>query len=354
MSDLTPENQLQPPKQEQPNGERQTGSGQLALPEEAEWELLLADPPAAPPQEPPAPNVVPPKREALFSWLKALIPLIVIIGYFLFKTLGGGTQEKPSAEFDGRRDLVDVKLPDPKEPDLQRQEKKALDSLIRELNFVFQAKDWNAVQAKIAAAPERLQKDETVRAFDLLARIQIGERSGAMNQEIALLRPYIAQGNDKRLLAALDAAEAKIIIRYTQNPEDFLRHTPRLRALIGNPPSMTQDILQLRIQLAEQFETFGDIEADKAGILTQDQVRLASARKYYQQALRWVTVNKEWMNLVPIDEGLAAQISSRVQVKLRRANERFHGPSLPFTGKNSGTWSGLKNEPLHDVPGGQW
>ncbi|MGF1572529.1 MAG: hypothetical protein ACFCU1_05600 [Sumerlaeia bacterium] len=327
---------------------------QLVVHDEAEWELLLTDPPAAPPQElPPAELPIPP-RDKMISWLKALIPLLVIVAYFMYKAITGGTDARPSADFDERRDLVNVKLPDSKEPDLQRQEKKALEELIRELNFAYQARDWKSVQSRIANASERLQKEEIIRAFELLTRIQLGERSGKMNQEIAILRPYIARSSEKRLVAALDVAEAKIILHYTRNPDDFLRHSPRLRLLIGNQPTMTQEVLQLRIQLAQVFEGFGDLEADKAGIITQDQVRLSSARKFYQHALRWVTSNKDWLALAPIDDGLAAQISSRVQVKLRRSNERFHGPSLPFTGKDSSTWSGKKADPLHDLPGGQW
>lgn len=350
MSDTpesTPETQKLLPENSTPINEG------LVVDQEGEWEVLLADPPVQPPLEIPPPQALIPPSDSIKSWVKIIFPIAVILVYLIYKMVSGGSDRESSVEFDERRDLVDVKLPPSSEEELKRQERKALEDLVSQLNFAFQARDYSAVQEKISAAPERLQKTEIVRTFGLLSRVQAGAREPSMNKEIAELRPYLTKEKDKRLLAALDLAEAKIILHHS-SPEYILRHTPRLRALIGNAPTLTQDVLQIRIQLALKFEEIADKEADEAGFISQDQVRLANARTYYQQALRWVTTKEGWLKLTPLDDGLSGQISNRIQVKLRRANERFHGPSLPFTNRDRTTWSGLSGEPLHDIPGGAW
>jgi hypothetical protein len=319
---------------------------------EGEWEVLLTNPPAPPTA--PFPEATPQAPSASWiPWVKALLPFAILLVYLGYKW-STSAPSTDAAAFDPRRDLVDAELPTPSTPSLNREERRALEKLINELNFAFQSRDWATLRAKSTAAPLRVQADHVVHAINLLADVAQGIRRGSMVRDIAQLRPYLVERGESRLVSALDIAEARLIVHYSRRAEDLMRQLPRLRVLLGDQPAVNQESLLLRVELARRFEAFADEEADAAGLLTADQVHLSNARTYYQQALRWLTTREGWLALQPIDSGVAAQLSQQVQVKLRRANQRFHGPSIPFTGYDSSTWSGINGEPLHDSPGGVW
>ena len=311
-----------------------------------DWEVVLhaaaepAESPAAAPTAAPRPWT---------PWLRASVPLLILVAYGIFKLVDGDARPRRSDLPEAPASLSGV--------DAERERLKLdreTEALVARLEALAARSDWQGLAAATAAAGPAQRDHPVVRAFALIARVEQGDRSTASWRALQEL-DIVFQGSERHgaLRDYLRLLKADVLLRTAKDADALLRNMDKFRQFLAGT-ELTPRVLELRLDLAGAYERAGLAELEAAGTLRPDRVRLANARSLLQQGMRWVTREDAWIERRPIDTGQAAALQQRLDLHLRTANARFHGPALPFTGKDSETWSGRANEPVHDHPGGSW
>lgn len=337
------------PKTEEPNSSSEENTS-LEKVEDASWELLLEREP--PPEDPSngESQIITPSWQ---PWLRASIPLIILLAYFCYKIASSESRTPPPDQYKTATAITNTKPPE-LTPDLNREDKRALNELIGSLDLLQQSRSWKEMLTKIEQSKPDLQVNEAVQAFKIYAQVQTGNRNTELRQQIARLRPYFTDQSNKKYLDILNYSDAKILYSISSSQTALMRNNAELHELLSQQSTLTRDVLLLRLRLAERFEIYGDEEFEASGSFRRDQLNLANARSYYQQAFRWVTTKEGWLELQPIDSSVTNSMIQRLRIKMVRANNRFHGPSIPFGDGDSDTWTGKRGDPIHDRPGGTW
>lgn len=314
-----------------------------------DWEIVLAKAVEERPEEPAVPAPPPdPRGIATAGWLRIAAPLVIIGGYALFKMMDAPASQRVLL-VDAPATLSGVRAE--REPLAMSRE---TERLVARLESLAARRDWFMVIQTIEAADPESARHPVVRAFEVVARVERGDRSAASYQQLRNLENAFRDSNRHGVLRSyLRLLQADVLLRTADNPEALLRNMDRLRQLVDDQP-LTPRVLELRLSLARAYEQAGLEELKAAGTIRRDRVRLANARALFQQGLRWVVAPEGWKDLRPIDSGEANAIAGRLVLHLRVANARLHGPSMPFTGSDSETWTGRRGDPVHDHPGARW
>ncbi len=295
-----------------------------------------------------------PRRSALVPpswkpWIRASIPLLIVLAYLGYKIAGGmGNSDDDAPEVANAVALSGVRPPS-ENLSLDRR----TEEFVARLEALQMAGNWSGVRSEIQNAEPFLTVHPTVKAFEVVSRVLTGGH--ATLDEIRSLRQTLSRDRKLRpLVDYLKLAEAELRFRASVSPEMAMRNLDEFRELIGTQENLTRDVLAIHLKLAERFERLADAEAEAAGTFRTDRSKLSTARNFYQQALKWVTTQDGWQNLTPVSEGKASVLADRLLLKLRETNGRFHGPAMPFTDRDNSTWTGKKGDPVHDTPGGRW
>ncbi len=294
-----------------------------------------------------ATSLIPP---AWRPWIRAAVPLLIVLVYVGFKIVGGDRERG-----DNTPEVAEsVALSGVKPPSEDLSLDRRTEEFVSKLEALQMSGNWDRVQRETRNADEFLKVHPTVKAFDVVSRVLTGGH--ATLDEIRALRQTLSRDRKQRALVDyLKLAEAELRFRASVSTDMALRNLDEFRELIGTQETMTRDVLAFRVKLAERFERLADNEAEGAGATFRtDRARLSTARNLYQQALKWVTTPEGWQRVIPVSEGKASVLTDRLVLKLHETNERFHGPVMPFTDRDNSTWTGQKNDPVHDTPGGRW
>jgi hypothetical protein len=319
--------------------------------EDTSWEAVLAragdrGSTARVPLQPAAPSKFPPWAG---SWLKAAVPVLVILLYVGFRM--ATTQQVPQSP-----DLVEHRpLTGVAPPVETAQMDSAARELVSRLEGMMAREDWPGILVTIGALDKELAAHPAVRAFRAIARVETGEGSRELLEEVRVLEPVFAGDSRQRPMRDyLRLMQAELIFRLHGGSAESLRiHTDRLRQLLADLP-MTGPHLRIRMKLAERYERFGAEEEKAAGSYFRDRLRLRTARALYQQGLRWVTTREGWLDAQPISPGQPAIQVERFTHRIRQMNKAINGYSLPYTGADRNTWTGRAGTPVHDAPNGTW
>ena len=208
---------------------------------------------------------------------------------------------------------------------------------------------WTLVQTmrdgEIAVHP-------AVRAFALVAETREGGREFDHEREMLTIEAQLsaASGDYGALLEYLRAARAQHVMRRLVSEELVLRNLDELVRLLDaeEPSAYTAAV---RMEVSQLLESFGD-RAWKAGrgVLRNDALRLQAARAHYRDSLKFLVKRSAWPDLAPIGPAAESRVPLLVE-KIRQANLALHGFSLPFTGRDSATWSGLNGGRVHAPEG---
>jgi hypothetical protein len=313
-----------------------------------DWEIVLAE--AAPPP-PPVPSAPTPTRNWAL-WLRAALPVLVLVVYGVYKFTDRDRNPPGASE----RDAVPASLtgvqPDREKVTLDRQTR----DFVAGLETLRLADDWRGVRDAIAAAdPPALRENAVVLALDTVARVRLGETSGTLLGTIDSLKPVFRSDKERRgLYEALLLAEARLFLDATRSPEACAKYADDFRDALLAQSTNSADVVDLRVRLAERYESVAGKLVEDAGRIRVDRVKLAEARSLYQNALRWVTTQDGWLQLQPVSAGKPAIVAGRLRLELQTANKRYHGRSMPFGDSDSTTWTGRKGDPIHDHAGGKW
>jgi len=319
---------------------------------EPKWEVLLqptheSEPPYLYENEPAV------NTSKYIPWIRALIPLLILVLYFGYKVYIMEPKNREQIFFTNDEALTNSEPPEIEE-DLSRSERRELETLIGQLDYLQQSRSWDEIMTKVEQTPKTFRDNPEVQLYELLARNQLGQKNRALIERLRKIRPYFLESGEDAYIRRIDYLEAKMLTDISITETVFIQNAPRIKALIAKHDILTEDMLRLRLRLARRFEDLGDKEFEASGSFRRDQINLSNARSHYQQALRWVTTEDGWLDLQPIHTGEAFQIIERLSVKIKKANTRFHGPTLPFGSYDSQTWTGSRNDPIHDRPGGTW
>ncbi len=283
------------------------------------------------------------------TWLRAAVPLLVILLYLGYR-MATAPAPQVTPDLIEHRNLTGVAPP----VEDARMDAATRD-LVARLEGMMAREDWPSILRTIEPLPSASAAHPAVRAFRAIARIETGESSRDLLEEVRLLEPAFASDPLKRPMRDyLRLMHADLIYRLDSgSPETLRAQTDRLRLLLADLP-MTGRHLSLRLKLAERFERFGADEERAAGSYFRDRLRLRTARALYQQGLRWVTTREGWINAQPISPGQPSIQVERLLHRIREMNKAINGYSLPYSGADRTTWSGREGDPVHDARGGAW
>lgn len=288
-------------------------------------------------------------------WFKLLFPLLVLLGYLVFKVMSiepSVSRQTALAVRDNPGTLTGVT---PARDDALLLDRETRE-LVAQLEAHHQRSEWRQVVDLVEATPDpRLHRHPVVRAFNALARTRLGERSTALEEELvsleSRLRPESRRYGD--LLHGLRVARIDQLLSRIRNPTVLQYHTDLFTLLLEREPRDPYDI-SVRLKLAERYEEMGDrMEREARGIVRVDVVKMRQARSHYQIALRWIVSPDGWLDLVAISPAARPDVE-RIVEKLRQCNRAIHGFSLPFGDNDSTTWTGRRGAPVHDIPGGSY
>jgi alkylhydroperoxidase family enzyme len=284
------------------------------------------------------------------TWVRLAVPILILVLYGVYKltTLERGPRAPDEAAEVGslsgvRADVERVRLDAPTR------------EVVARLEALKARGDWAGVLAAVNEAPPAVRVHPVVRAFEVIARVERGSRAAPLLRDLRELEQLFSAAPDQRpLLDYLRLMRGEILLSAANSPEALMRYNDQFRQILLNQEGLTPRGLAFRVALAEQYEAVAGREAEAAGRLMRDKVRLTTARSLHQQALRWVTAREGWLERQPVSSGRAAVVAERVALRIRELNEALHGVALPFGGKDSSTWTGEAGHPLHDHPGGTW
>lgn len=339
---------------ESPDGDAAESSDSAVerIEEAPTWEVVLAraEREAAPSADAPATASGARAARPWALWLRAAVPLLILLVYAGYKIGQRPPRDPRPMQVEQIASITGV-APGIARVRLSRE----AESLAADLEYLRQSGDWGGIRRRVEAADETLRQNEVIEAFHLIALAKTGAARPAMRTRLRALQPIFQDDRARRgLYEHLLLAEAEVLLRFTNDPADCLRHADFFRTALQRQTAVTQEVIDFRIRLAERYLAAGDTMMEEAGRFRVDRSKLSDARALYQNAMRWVTRPDGWRTAEPIATGRARAARDRVTLKLSEANRRFHGPVMPLTGRDNTTWSGNAGDPVHDLPGGTW
>ncbi|MEQ8822572.1 MAG: hypothetical protein RLY93_20235 [Sumerlaeia bacterium] len=285
-------------------------------------------------------------------WGRLLVPLAAFAIYGVVKFTDLGERLPTLTEIEQVGSLTGVRAEAPAEAPLDDTAIK----FVGQLEGAFQARRWDLIDRLTAEPPPGVDPDHpVVGAFGLIAAIEQNRLSLDQLAELEALEAAFEGDKDRRaLLDYLRLMRAEVLLHHSSSPGTLARRSGDFRQILASQRAVTDRSLELRTELASAYERAGDELAEAAGRWRIDKTVLSDARSHYQHALRWLTTPDGWLRLDPVSPGLASSLLNRIKLKLREANKNYHGLSLPYSGKDSETWTGLVGEPINDAPGGRW
>lgn len=282
-------------------------------------------------------------------WLKAALPFAIVLIYAIVK-LVDSPRPATSAVWDVRQTPETLSGVKPEQEPIQIE--RAMRDRLAVLEDLYRRNAWQQLRAEVDNEPDpKIREHALIRAMGLLARARAGERNTELERALENAEISIRTAGTRHagLLEELRLARVEQILSRSNTRENFAYNIDLIYRLIG-PDAATDRAVQVRGKVANTFENFADellLEGDR--IMGRDILKIREARLYYQSALRFVVKSNRWMELDPISARTSADVERLVQ-KIREANRKVHGPSLPFTAADSYTWTGRRGDPVHDEP----
>lgn len=320
-----------------------------ARPQDLSWDSVLERASSSPSREliPAPPGTVAPERAVI--WLKALLPLAILLVYIGLKWWQGAGN-RGTSPWNAPAPVASISGVDP----TQSQETR-IDARTREflgqLEALAVARRWTDVVSRIKAEPEPAVREHPVVAgLGTLAEVRAGARGTETERRvmdaIAALEPSATRFPD--LLKQLRLAQAQFMAARSTSPVILHRNTDTLFRLVGRDASSDYAV-DVRLDIAAAFEQAGDTMVEQgSGILRDDPVMLREARSVYQSGLRFLVTDAGWAKLTPVSERTRPSIERNVG-KIRELNRRIHGTNFFPSSKDNTTWSGNKGGLIHDA-----
>lgn len=281
------------------------------------------------------------------EWAKLLFPVIVILLYIIGRMVSGiANGPKSTQGVDEAKTLSGVSA---NSPSLKLT--KEAKAFLAEMETLAAADSWGEIAKRTANAPETIRDHPVVRGFALLAKYRTEKGSVFLEREIAQTSALLdAKGDFAALREQLDVAQARLILERATTLDLLMRNAESIQRLMeGTRPRPT--VIEARVRIAQRYEQFADarFEESKRMVRGNDTAGLREARALHQTALRWLVLPEGWRTLTPYSESMRAHVA-RVVGKIQVANEAINSIALPFTDRDSKTWTGKKGDPIHDEP----
>lgn len=304
---------------------------------------------ADPPENASTDAARPPARGGV-PWLKAALPFAIILVYAIVK-LVDAPRSGTSAVWDVRQTPDTLSGVKPEQEPIQIE--RAVRDRLAVLEDLYRRNEWQQLRTEIEKDTDpAIREHPLIRAMGLLSRARSGERNIELEKALENAEISIRAAGDRHagLLEELRLARVEQVLSRSNTRENFAYNIDLIYRLIG-PQATTERAVMVRGKVARTFENFADelmLEGDR--LMGRDILKIREARLYYQSALRFVVKGNRWMELEPISARAAGDVERLLQ-KIREANRKVHGPSLPFTSADSYTWTGRSGDPIHDEPG---
>jgi hypothetical protein len=282
-------------------------------------------------------------------------PVVVIILYAFYKLLGAELPSfRTAPEPGGPAGPASLTGVAPATEEFRRVARdRELREFVAQLEAIANRQEWRALIQRIERQPdEKIRTHPVVRAMELLARTRTGERSVALEQELATIDDLLRGGGSDHAALQEEIRTARVdqMISRMNSWEILRRNTDLFLRLLG-PDAGSPYEVQVRQKVALRYEALGDeLAARSRGYVSTDVITLREARAVYQAGLRFLVHQRNWQSLEPISAGTSLEIERLVE-KIRKANRTLHGPSIPFTSSDWETWTGRRGDPIHMAPG---
>lgn len=282
------------------------------------------------------------------TWMKALLPVGILILYGIYKTAGWATNRTagiPAAEREADS-LTGVKadLPAARMDRAQR-------DLVAKLEGLVAQDRWEEVRRELQGEiPAEVRSHPVIRALELASRVRTGERNIDVERDLRAVAAQLPTGRSSApLREAVALALAHVIVERSNDVEWLLRNAGELQRLMKDLPPRPA-VLEMRVRIATRYERLADGRIEKSsGMRNRDEAGLREGRSLYQSGLRWLVTEAGWSSLTPFNDSFRPHIE-RILAKIEEANRTIHPVSLPFSNRDAGTWTGRKGDPVHDAP----
>ncbi len=224
--------------------------------------------------------------------------------------------------------------------------------LVRELDQLFRQRRFREILTEIASIEEeQVASHPIIQTIGLLAENRLGGGDYTLERELLKLEERLQAERKKypELFHELQLAKAELILNRSQSPELLARQTDTIFRLLDYEIKDQRDI-EVRLKAAHTYENAARFLFEQATGITGlriDMIKMKEARIFYQSALRLIVKEGDWKRATPISEGARDDVS-RLIGHIEICNRKIHGPALPFSGKDSSTWSGDKGTAIHD------
>lgn len=286
----------------------------------------------------------PPTRP--IEWAKLLFPVIVILLYIIGRMVSGvGSGPKSVQGVDEAKTLSGVSANAPSLK-LTREAK----AFLAEMETLVATDSWGEIAKRTANAPEAIRDHPVVRGFALLAKYRTQKGDVFLEREMTRVAALLdAKGDFAALREQLDVAQARLILDRATSLDLLLKNAETIQRLMeGTRPRPT--VLDARVRIAQRYEKFADVRFEESKrVMGNDTAGLREARALHQTALRWIVLPEGWRTLTPYSESMRPHVA-RVVGKIQVANQAINSIALPFTDRDSSTWTGKKGDPIHDEP----
>lgn len=294
-------------------------------------------------------NQPPPPNRDLWRWVKAALPLAVVLIYIAVKSFDGWGDRSGAwpRTVQQPKSLTGVEPTAADAPKIDR----ATRAFIADLEKLMNEGSLPAVRDKITSADNTIKSNPIVQAIYVVVRTQQGEMNASVERQLMVLESQLgaAEGDFPNLLQEVRVARAAQILSRCNDSESLSRNTDTILQLLGPTPKSKYG-LDVRVRAAGNFEQVGNrlIEQGK-GMIRTDVLKVREARAFYQTGLRFIVADDAWLQLKPVTPRAAPDVE-RIAERIREANKMINGLSIPFGDSDSTTWTGKKGDPVHDLP----
>ncbi|MCC6547856.1 hypothetical protein IT570_11890 [Candidatus Sumerlaeota bacterium] len=333
---------------DQDHEDQQKSSREVLTRREDAWEDVLVRASRRTDEDSPASS---PRSNDAWRWVKAALPLAVVLVYVVVKSYGGWTQRSGSWPETVRqaKSLTGVKPAAGEAPTMDRPTR----AFVAEMEKLLNENNLVQVKKQISGADNAIKGNPIVQAIYVVARTRQGELNTTVERQLMGLEAQlaVAEGDFPNLLQEVRVARADQILNRSSDGDTLSRNTDTILNLLGPVPK-TNYALDVRLRAARRFEQVGDgIVTEGEGVFRTDILKVREARAYYQTGLRFIVADNAWLQLKPITPRASPDVE-RIVERIRDANRKINGVSLPFTESDSTTWTGKKGDPVHDIPAG--
>ncbi|MEO8376153.1 MAG: hypothetical protein ABI579_00660, partial [Candidatus Sumerlaeota bacterium] len=200
---------------------------------------------------------MPPRGRDGWRWVKAALPLAVVLIYIVVKSMGGWSQH--SGAWPGTvqqpKSLTGVEPTAGDAPKLDRTTR----AFVADLEKLMNEGNLKAVRDKISAADNTIKGNPVVQAIYVVARTRQGERNLTIERQLMGLESQlgIAEDDFPNLLQEVRVARADQILNRSSDGETLSRNTDTILQLLGPEPKSNYAI-DVRIRAARNYEQVGD------------------------------------------------------------------------------------------------